>query len=100
RDGISIGEAAAFALLERLPDSLDNDAILLLGAGESSDAHHMSSPHPEGRGARASIQQALAAASLEPTDIDYINLHGTATASNDSAEDLAVSAVFGNSVPG
>ncbi len=99
RDGISIGEAAAFALLERLPEHLDNDAILLLGAGESSDAHHMSSPHPEGRGARASIQRALAAASLEPSDIDYINLHGTATASNDSAEDLAVSAVFGDGVP-
>jgi 3-oxoacyl-[acyl-carrier-protein] synthase-1 len=99
RDGISIGEAAAFALLERLPEQLDNNAILLLGAGESSDAYHMSSPHPEGRGARASIEQALAAASLEPTDIDYINLHGTATVSNDSAEDLAVSAVFGTQVP-
>ena len=99
RDGLSIGEAAAFALLERPPDRLGDDAILFLGAGESSDAHHMSSPHPEGRGARASIRQALAAACLEPEDIDYVNLHGTATTSNDSAEDLAVSAVFGNSVP-
>jgi 3-oxoacyl-[acyl-carrier-protein] synthase-1 len=99
RDGISIGEAAAFALLERLPERLDDNAILLLGAGESSDAYHMSSPHPEGRGARASIEQALVAARLEPTDIDYINLHGTATTSNDSAEDLAVSAVFGTHVP-
>jgi 3-oxoacyl-[acyl-carrier-protein] synthase-1 len=99
RDGISIGEAAAFALLERLPEQLDANAILLLGTGESSDAYHMSSPHPEGRGARASIEQALAAARLEPTDIDYINLHGTATTSNDSAEDLAVSAVFGTHIP-
>jgi 3-oxoacyl-[acyl-carrier-protein] synthase-1 len=99
RDGISIGEAAAFALLERLPERLDDNAILLLGAGESSDAYHMSSPHPEGRGARASIEQALVAARLEPTDIDYINLHGTATTSNDSAEDLAVSAVFGTHIP-
>jgi len=95
RDGISIGEAAAFVLLERPPSRLDGDTIMLLGTGESSDAYHMSSPHPEGRGARASIQQALKAANLAPGDIDYINLHGTATASNDSAEDLAVTSVFG-----
>lgn len=95
RDGISIGEAAAFVLLERSPPHPASDAIIFLGAGESSDAYHMSSPHPEGRGARASIQQALRAASLVPGDIDYINLHGTATASNDSAEDLAVTSVFG-----
>jgi 3-oxoacyl-[acyl-carrier-protein] synthase I len=95
RDGISIGEAAAFVLLERPPPRLEGDAIVLLGAGESSDAYHMSSPHPEGRGARASIQQALTAAELAPGDIDYINLHGTATVSNDSAEDLAVTSIFG-----
>jgi 3-oxoacyl-[acyl-carrier-protein] synthase-1 len=95
RDGISIGEAAAFVLLERPPSHLDGDAIMLLGTGESSDAYHMSSPHPEGRGARASIQQALTAAKLAPGDIDYINLHGTATVSNDSAEDLAITSVFG-----
>jgi 3-oxoacyl-[acyl-carrier-protein] synthase-1 len=71
------------------------EAIMLLGTGESSDAYHMSSPHPEGRGARASIQQALTAAKLAPGDIDYINLHGTATVSNDSAEDLAITSVFG-----
>src|SRR5487761_473947 len=94
RDGISIGEAAAFALLERPPESLDADAILLLGVGESSDAYHMSSPHPEGRGARAAMLQALAGAGLAPRDIDYINLHGTATPSNDSAEGKAVAAVF------
>lgn len=99
RDGISIGEAAAFALLERLPKEPRDDAICLLGAGESNDAYHMSSPHPEGRGARAAIEQALQSARLEPAQIDYINLHGTATASNDSAEDLAVSAVFGAQVP-
>ena len=95
RDGISIGEAAAFVLLERPPSRLDDDAIMLLGTGESSDAYHMSSPHPEGRGARASIHQALTAAQLAPGDIDYINLHGTATISNDCAEDLAVTSVFG-----
>jgi 3-oxoacyl-[acyl-carrier-protein] synthase I len=96
RDGISIGEAAAFALLERVPPRLDDDAVLLLGVGESSDAHHMSSPHPEGLGARIAMQKALDAARLVPADIDYINLHGTATPGNDLAESKAVSAVFGS----
>ena len=95
RDGISIGEAAAFAILERPPASLDANAVLLLGVGESSDAYHMSSPHPEGRGARAAMLQALERARLGPEDIDYINLHGTGTPSNDSAEAKAVAAVFG-----
>lgn len=95
RDGISIGEAAAFALIERATGSLDADAILLLGVGESSDAYHMSSPHPEGRGARAAMLQALDCASLGPQDIDYINLHGTGTPSNDTAEGKAVATVFG-----
>jgi 3-oxoacyl-[acyl-carrier-protein] synthase-1 len=98
RDGLSIGEAAAFALLERPRDSLPAQ-ILLLGAGESSDAHHMSSPHPEGAGARSAMQRALAAADLEPAQIDYINLHGTGTPSNDRAECLAVEAVFGTQTP-
>ena len=93
RRGISIGEAAAFALLER-PRNAPGDAILLLGIGESSDAHHMSSPHPEGLGARIAIERALAEAGLAATDIDYINLHGTATPSNDAAESLAVNALF------
>jgi 3-oxoacyl-[acyl-carrier-protein] synthase I len=94
RDGISIGEAAAFALMERPPATPDGDAILLLGVGESSDAYHMSSPHPEGRGARAAMLQALEDAGLTAADIDYINLHGTGTPSNDSAEGKAVAAVF------
>ncbi|MDE2050204.1 MAG: beta-ketoacyl-[acyl-carrier-protein] synthase family protein [Gammaproteobacteria bacterium] len=94
RDGISIGEAAAFALIERAPESLDREDILLLGVGESSDAYHMSSPHPEGRGARAAMLQALAGAGLTAQDIDYINLHGTGTPSNDTAEGKAVAAVF------
>jgi 3-oxoacyl-[acyl-carrier-protein] synthase I len=82
-------------LLERVPQRLNDDAVLLLGVGESSDAHHMSSPHPEGLGARMAMQQALAAAQLVPADIDYLNLHGTATPGNDLAESKAVSAVFG-----
>ena len=100
RDGISIGEAAAFALLERVPDSLDADAVMLLGIGESSDAYHMSSPHPEGRGAQAAMLQALETAGLQAGDIDYINLHGTGTPSNDNAEARAVAAVLGSEVPG
>jgi 3-oxoacyl-[acyl-carrier-protein] synthase-1 len=99
RNGLSIGEAAAFILLQRPADSLDADAVLLLGAGESSDAHHMSSPHPEGLGARMAMEAALKAAGLQPTDIDYINLHGTATPSNDAAEGRAVATLFGNQVP-
>jgi 3-oxoacyl-[acyl-carrier-protein] synthase I len=94
RDGISIGEAAAFALIERAPESPDDGAILLLGVGESSDAYHMSSPHPEGRGARAAMLQALDDAGLTAADIDYINMHGTGTQNNDSAEGNAVAAVF------
>lgn len=99
RNGLSIGEAAAFILLERPAASLDADAVLLLGAGESSDAHHMSSPHPEGLGARMAMAAALKTAGLQPADIDYINLHGTATPSNDAAEGRAVAALFGDSVP-
>ena len=99
RDGISIGEAAAFAFLERAPDDLDGDSVLLLGIGESSDAYHMSAPHPEGLGARRAMQAALASAALEPGDIDYINLHGTGTPSNDRSESQAVTGVFGPTTP-
>jgi len=105
RDGLSIGEAAAFALIERgdsngngLGDS-DGDEILLLGCGESSDAHHMSAPHPEGAGARTAMQRALAMAGIPADGVDYINLHGTGTPSNDSAESLAVSTLFGDATP-
>jgi 3-oxoacyl-[acyl-carrier-protein] synthase-1 len=100
RDGLSIGEAAAFALIERPEGRPAAGAVLLLGTGESSDAWHMSAPHPEGRGARAAMEQALAAAHLEPGDIDYLNFHGTGTPSNDAAEAHAVAAVLGTSLPG
>ena len=100
RDGLSIGEAAAFALIE--PPQPNNTAqdVLLLGTGESSDAWHMSAPHPEGRGASAAMREALAAARLDAAQIDYINFHGTGTASNDAAEARAVAAVLGTAVPG
>jgi 3-oxoacyl-[acyl-carrier-protein] synthase I len=98
RKGISISEAAGFALLTREKPGSAN-VVAITGVGESSDAHHMSSPHPDGAGALASMQQALAMAGLLPRQIDYINLHGTATRSNDAAEGLAVSSLFGASVP-
>jgi 3-oxoacyl-[acyl-carrier-protein] synthase-1 len=100
RDGISIGEAAAFALLVPPLGALNGDDVLLLGVGESSDAFHMSAPHPEGHGARRAMQAALRAAGLDAEAIDYINLHGTGTPSNDRSESLAVTSVFGAATPG
>ena len=69
--------------------------MMLLGVGESSDAYHMSTPHPEGLGAKLAMQRALDSAGLRANDIDYINLHGTATKSNDASEGKAVADVFG-----
>lgn len=94
RDGINIGEAAGLVLLSR-----EKSRVALLGGGESSDAHHMSAPHPEGKGAISAIRQALANAKLEPQDIGYINLHGTATPLNDKVESAVVAEIFGTSVP-
>jgi 3-oxoacyl-[acyl-carrier-protein] synthase-1 len=99
RKGLSIGEAAAFVLLERPGGSLDANAVLLLGTGESSDAYHMSAPHSDGLGARMAMAAALQSAGLQAADIDYINLHGTATPSNDAAEGKAVVALFGDRTP-
>jgi 3-oxoacyl-[acyl-carrier-protein] synthase I len=99
RRGISIGEAAGFALLEKPSAQADDETVLLFGVGESSDAYHMSSPHPEGVGARMAMERALAAAGMKPAAIDYINLHGTATAVGDAAEDRAVSDLFGTATP-
>ena len=98
RDGISIGEAAAFALLERAGESRREAALWLLGTGESCDAYHMSAPHPEGLGARLAMQEALKSSGLGAGDIDYLNLHGTATRNNDAAEDKAVLGVFRNGI--
>jgi 3-oxoacyl-[acyl-carrier-protein] synthase-1 len=99
RDGLSIGEAAAFALLERAPALPDERDVILLATGESSDAHHMSNPHPEGAGARMAMRRALDAGGVAAARIDYINLHGTGTPSNDSAESRAVTGLFGTDTP-
>ena len=90
RRGLSIGEAAGFALLDK-----EEGALRLLGYGETSDAHHMSTPDPEGNGARGAMRQALDRANLQSGDIDYVNLHGTATPANDRAEGRAVHGIFG-----
>lgn len=92
RSGISIGEAAGFAILERIEAA--KDAPLLIGYGEASDAHHMSTPHPEGLGAELALRDALARAGIEPGDVDYINLHGTASQKNDEVEAALVARTF------
>lgn len=97
RDGISVGEGAGFALLER-SDASDG-AVALLGYGESCDAHHMSAPHPQGEGAYLAMRIALDRAGLEPAGIDYVNMHGTGTPANDRSEDLALHRLFGDRVP-
>ena len=94
RSGITIGEGAALMLLTREPQP-----IALLGVGESSDAHHISAPHPEGVGAIRAIQQALDDAGLTPEQVGYIDLHGTATPLNDQIESRVVNALFGERVP-
>jgi 3-oxoacyl-[acyl-carrier-protein] synthase-1 len=93
RDGISIGEAAGYALLTR-EELAPKARFALLGYGESSDAWHMSHPHPEGRGAVLAMERALERAELDAGDIDYINLHGTASAANDLVETLALAERF------
>lgn len=97
RDGLSIGEAAGFALLERA--QAGDGGLALLGYGESSDAYHISSPHPEGRGAYLAMADALQRAGLAPAAVDYVNLHGTGTLANDRSEDKAVVALLGSAVP-
>jgi 3-oxoacyl-[acyl-carrier-protein] synthase-1 len=94
RQGINLGEAAAFALLERGPGDLQ-----LLGCGESSDAHHLSAPDPDGAGAEASLDRALAQAGLGASDIGYIHLHGTATPKNDDVEARLIARRFPPGTP-
>jgi 3-oxoacyl-[acyl-carrier-protein] synthase I len=94
RDGINLGEAAGFAIVMRSEDANSKNPIRLSGYGESSDAYHMSHPHPQGDGARVAIEQALRRAKLSPQQIDYINLHGTASRVNDEIEGQLVAQMF------
>ncbi|OLF56363.1 beta-ketoacyl-[acyl-carrier-protein] synthase family protein [Pseudomonas chlororaphis] len=97
RDGINIGEAAVLFLMSK--ERLGTQPIALLGAGASSDAHHISAPEPSGRGALQAMQKALRSAGLQAGQIGYLNLHGTATAHNDAMESLAVEQLFPHGVP-
>ena len=94
RTGINIGEGAALFLMGR-----DAGPVRLAGWGESADAHHMSAPEPSGRGAAEAMQRALARAGIAPGEVDYVNLHGTATPQNDAMESLAIERVLGRDVP-
>ncbi|AZN36315.1 beta-ketoacyl-ACP synthase [Iodobacter ciconiae] len=98
RSGINIGEGAALFLISK--DLMqEKNTVALLGWGESSDAHHISAPAPDGKGASTAMQAALHRAGLQASDIDYINLHGTATQQNDAMESLAINQVFGGQTP-
>jgi 3-oxoacyl-[acyl-carrier-protein] synthase-1 len=96
RRGLSLGEAAGFAILERMPQSgkVEKGTKLLIGYGESSDAHHMSAPHPQGAGAERALNDALARAGIRADQVDYINLHGTASRQNDEVEAALVARRF------
>ncbi|HKC52666.1 MAG TPA: beta-ketoacyl-ACP synthase [Myxococcota bacterium] len=94
RDGLTLGEASALFLVTAEPGG-----IQLLGVGDSSEAHHMSAPDPDGRGAETAMRDALADAGLAPEQIAYLNLHGTGTPQNDSMEAAAVARVLGGEIP-
>ncbi len=97
RKGINIGEGAALFLMEGAPSG--PQSVELMGWGESSDGHHISAPDPEGAGARLAFEQALRRAGVEAGQVDYINMHGTATPQNDAMESRVISGLFGNEVP-
>jgi 3-oxoacyl-[acyl-carrier-protein] synthase-1 len=93
RDGINIGEAAALFVMTK-----DSDGIQLLGAGETSDAYHISAPIPDGSGAAQAMMLAIESANITAQQIDYVNLHGTGTIKNDEMEALAMANVCGTQV--
>ncbi|PCI44366.1 MAG: beta-ketoacyl-[acyl-carrier-protein] synthase II [Proteobacteria bacterium] len=97
RQGISLGEGAGLLLLER--QQRESGQLSLVGYGESSDAHHMTAPHPEGEGSKRAMQSALQAASLQVSDIDYVNLHATGTRLNDQSEMRAMASLFHLNTP-
>ena len=100
RKGITLGEGAAFFILEKdSPAAAGSRVIELSGWGESADAHHMTAPRPDGAGALAAMRDAVNMAGIAPKDVGYINLHGTATPLNDSMEALAVDSLFADNKP-
>lgn len=102
RDGFVIGEGGGALILETESHALKRGAEIygeLLACGNTSDAYHVTAPHPEGRGAIACMRQALAEAGLKPSDIGYINAHGTSTPKGDEVETHSVAEVFGDTLP-
>ena len=97
RQGINLGEGSAVFVMSK--EKLDDHNVALLGYGASSDAYHMSSPHPEGEGAIKAFQAALNSAQLAPEAINWVNLHGTGTIHNDQMEALAIHHIFGHDTP-
>ena len=93
RDGMNVSEGIACLLLQ---DRSNKNSVEVSGVGYSSDAYHMTHPHPDGKGAKQAMENALKEASISPTDINYINAHGTGTSANDSAEANAIESLFGN----
>ena len=101
RDGFLMGEGCGCLVLEDLEHALARGAKIygeVVGCGLSSDAYHITAPHPEGKGAMLCMERALKSAGLKPTDIDHINTHGTSTPAGDSSEALAISQLFGEHV--
>jgi len=99
RDGVLLGEGAAFLVLEELTHALDRGARIyaeILGQGRSCEAYHPVAPHPEGIGYHRAMQKAFRAAGISPEDVDYINAHGTATEANDAIETKAIKRFFGS----
>lgn len=102
RDGFVIGEGGGALILETEEHALERGAKIygeIMGCGNTDDAYHVTAPHPEGRGAIACMQQAIAEAGIKPEDIGYINAHGTATNKGDAVETSAIKKVFGNTLP-
>jgi len=102
RRGLNLGEGAGYLLLmsEKAMQQCDARPLgIVSGYANTNDAYHQTASSPEGKGNKLAMERALSIAGLQPADIDYINLHGTGTANNDSSEGLAVSAIFGDKVP-
>ncbi|MBP5319138.1 MAG: beta-ketoacyl-[acyl-carrier-protein] synthase family protein, partial [Paludibacteraceae bacterium] len=99
RAGLNLGEGAAYLVLQRPQDVQKQALAYLCGAANANDAHHQTATSAEGRGAQLAMRKALQSAGLEPSDIGYINAHGTGTPNKDASESAAMAAVFGSQVP-
>ena len=99
RAGLNLGEGAGYIVMQRCEDAVRDPYCLLTGYANANDAYHQTGCSPEGNGAFKSMSEAMAVAGLQPSDIDYINVHGTATPNNDLSESTAIRRLFGDRVP-